>query len=131
VADGVTAELVGVDELARGADQLADRIGESADAALERVGAQIAQAARARMPHGTGRLAGGVAASRAVGGVQVGHVGGVPYAGFIEFGGHGRAYVPGGRYLFPVAQQAEPLIQAAGELAARQEIARMRWPTPR
>jgi hypothetical protein len=56
---------------------------------------------------------------------------GVPYAGWIEFGGgHGRPYIATGRYLTPTARDAAPALQRAGEAAARQQIGRMRWPTP-
>lgn len=131
MADKLDVKVLGYPELARGSLQLADHVGERADEQLGRVGDQVAAATAARVPRRTGRLAAGVGTRATPGGVEVGHVGGVPYAGWVEFGGRGaRPYIPGGRFLFPVGGQAEPAVTAAGTLAAQLAIRETRWPRP-
>ena len=120
----------GWDELAAGTDQLA-----------KNTDAETQQQFRAAAEVTAGRVRGGVpavsGAMRSSVGVEpgppvgVGYRGGVPYAGWVDFGGgHGRPYLAGGRYLFPTVQQAEPLVVAAAQHAATTEVKEMRWPTP-
>lgn len=93
------------------------------------------------MPRETGALAASIGVERE-GDEVYAVIGGedVPYAGWIEFGGvrEGRGggqaerpYIPRGRYLYPAALDAEPVLIAAGTRAAEDEIRRQRWPTPR
>ena len=73
-----------------------------------------------------------VDASGKVGQVTMGA--GLPYAGWIEFGGgRGHPYRPRGRYLYPTAKRTEPGVPSStAETRDRaQQIRRMRWPTPR
>jgi hypothetical protein len=123
-------ELHGYPELAAGSLVLFRKIDRDADAAFGRVADGVAGAVRGRVPHRTGRLAGSVEAQHGTDpGVGIGA--GVPYAGWIEFGGtRGRPYVPTGRYLYPTALAAEPLLVAAGEITAQRNIGGMHWPTP-
>jgi hypothetical protein len=65
------------------------------------------------------------------GGSSVAYDGSAAYAGWIEFGGtRGRAYVGGGRWLFPIGQRAAHAFQAALEQDAARQIASYPWPSP-
>ena len=123
-------EVRGYPELAAGSAVLFRKMDASADAAYGRVADGVAGVVRARVPHRTGQLAGSVEAIHGdPPGVGIGA--GVPYAGWIEFGGtRGRPYIDAGRYLYPTAQAAEPLLVAAGELTAERDVKGMRWPMP-
>ena len=129
--DSARVEVHGFRELAAGSAVLYRKIDTSADTAFGVVADHVAVAVRIRVPRRSGRLAGSVVATRDARGAEVGIGGGVPYAGWIEFGGtRGRPYVPTGRYLYPTALAAEPVLVTAGELAAQREIGAMHWPTP-
>jgi len=131
MADNLDVEVKGLDELARGSRRLFDRIGEQAGTEFKTVADQVAVLVRGRVPRVSGRLASSVTAEDITDGANVGMGGSVPYAGWIEFGGtRGRPYVSTGRYLYPTAQDAGPLLQRAGEQAARTEIKGMTWPIP-
>ena len=125
-------EVRGYPQLAAGSARLFGRIGPHAEDRFQQVAEQVAGVVRGRVPHRSGRLASSVETGRvAPHGVSVGIGAGVPYAGWIEFGGtHGRPYVAGGRYLFPTAEAAEPLVHVAGDLAAREAIKEAVWPRP-
>jgi len=131
MADEPAIRVRGWPELAAGTHQLASNIE-----------AETQQQFRAAADVTASRVRGGVpvvsGAMRADVGVEpgppvgVGYLGGVPYVGWIDFGGgHGRPYLAGGRYLFPAVRQAEPLVVAAAEHATQTEVKDMRWPTPR
>jgi phage gpG-like protein len=127
-SDGI--EVHGIPELERGSRRLFENIDQGAGSAFRSVADQVATMVRTRVPRRSGRLAASVLADQADEGALVGLGDGVPYAGWIEFGGtRGRPYVPSGRYLYPTAQDAAPLLQRAGEQVARDEIRRMAWPT--
>lgn len=130
MAEAAHVEVRGLPQLARGTAVLADRIEDGARAAFLRAADQAATLVRGRVPRRSGRLAASVRADQLDDGASVGMGGsGVPYAGWIEFGGtRGRPYMPGGRYLVPVTEEAGPLLRTAGEAAARDEIRRMTWP---
>jgi len=121
----------GFPELAAGTTKLAADIGRAADGQFARVASSVASTIAARVPRQSGRLAG---SATAVPGspAAVGLGGGVPYAGWIEFGGtRGRPYVPDGRYVFPSAQDAEPLLILAATAVANDQIKGMTWQTPK
>ncbi|HEU0193320.1 MAG TPA: HK97 gp10 family phage protein [Gaiellales bacterium] len=131
MADNLDVQVRGLAELARGSRRLADNIDSGADAAFRSVADQTATLVRGRVPRVSGRLAASVTADSISEGAQVGMGDGVPYAGWVEFGGtRGRPYIAQGRYLYPTAQAAGPLLQRAGETTARDEIRRMAWPRP-
>ena len=131
MAEDVRVEVKGFRELEAGSLALARKIDDAADARFVDVASTVGAAVRARVPHRSGRLASSVEASASAEGARVGIGGGVPYAGWIEFGGtRGRPYVAQGRYLFPSALDAEPLLTVAGGAAAEGEIRTMLWPTP-
>jgi phage gpG-like protein len=134
MADQARVEVHGYAQLASGSAGLFRRIPTNAEARFRTVADQVAAPARGRVPHRSGQLAGSVSVAAEPDGASVGIGAGAAgaYAGWIEFGGtRGRPYVGSGRYLFPTAEGAEPLLHAQGELAAREEIGRTLWPTPR
>jgi hypothetical protein len=54
---------------------------------------------------------------------------GVPYAGWIEFGGsRGRPMVKRGRYVYPTALGTQPQAVAAAAYAADESIGGFPWP---
>src|SRR5262245_35310520 len=129
--DPVTVDVRGLDELNRAIGRLVDNIDQHSAETFKQTADQVATMVRSRVPKRSGRLAASVRGQKGdhLAAVTMGD--GVPYAGWIEFGGgHGRAYLASGRYLYPTAHQAVPLFQRAGETAARQQIGAMRWPTP-
>ena len=132
MADQIDAKVYGFDELAAGSRKLADELAESSSSAFRATAERVAASARMRVPRLSGTLAASVAVGEADEGAQVGIGEGVPYAGWIEFGGtRGRPYVAAGRYLYPTALAAEPLLVAAALTTAKTEIKGARWPTPR
>lgn len=131
---GGRVELVGgpaaMADIRRWADQVAPEVAKAAQPFAERV----ADIVRGRVPVLTGQLAGSVevgADDEGGAGVTVGIGDGVPYAGWIEFGGgHGRPYIPEGRYLYPTAEQAaDEYAQMAADTAA-DTVGRFSWSTP-
>lgn len=132
MADEVTVKIRGTRELSTGMRRLSSNVDDAAVRAFASAADQSATMVRARVPRGpTGRLAGSVHGDPGDHGGSVAMGAGVPYAGWIEFGGgHGRPYVSAGRYLYPTANAAGPELQRAGEDAVRHEIGRMAWPTP-
>ncbi|MBO0743672.1 MAG: HK97 gp10 family phage protein [Candidatus Dormibacteraeota bacterium] len=131
MADELDVQVHGLTELNRGARRLFDNIDQGAGAAFGSVADQVATMVRGRVPRLTGRLASSVVSDQADDAAQVAMGDGVPYAGWIEFGGtRGRPYIDQGRYLYPTAQAAAPLLARAGETVARDKIRSMAWPTP-
>ena len=131
---GGTTKVFGLDELKRGMRDLADEIDHGADDALDSVAEQTANMVRAKVPRLTGRLAASVTTSGGMfsEGATVGLGGlGVPYAGWIEFGGsRGRPMVREGRYLFPTAEDNKGVAERAAEASAKAQIRRQIWPRP-
>jgi len=131
--DTTRVEVHGFPQLAAGSADLFRRIPATAEARFQSVADQVAAMVRGRVPHRSGELAGSVQTNPVEDGVgvSIGSGGAGAYAGWIEFGGtRGRPYIGSGRYLFPTAEGAEPLLVAAGEQAARQEIKETLWPRP-
>jgi hypothetical protein len=127
-------ELVGgaaaMADLRRWADQVAPAVARAAGPFAERV----ADTVRSRVPHLTGQLAGSVEAGdddEGGPGSIVALGGGVPYAGWIEFGGsRGRPYVPEGRYLYPTALEARDEYATLAADTAADTVGRFPWSTP-
>jgi len=130
----ISVDVKGLSQLKAGTEVLTERIGETAGERLGRVADQAGGDVRAAVPRRTGRFAASVqsklAKSEKRASVRVG--GRLPYAGWLEFGGtRGRPYMPRGRWLYPIALDAEPQVVHAADRAAKDEIGRMRWPKPR
>lgn len=132
MADDVRVEVDGYLQLAADTGRLAKKIGERATDDFVAVADRKAAAARTRVPHRSGALAASVAGGEGDERALVGMGGSaVPYAGWVEFGGtRGRPYVGSGRYLYPTALDAEPLLLIAADQAARKEIGTMVWSSP-
>jgi len=131
MADEARVEVHGLRELEAGARRLAHNVQSDAPDAFRRVADTVAGRTRGRMPRVSGRLAGSVVAAPTSTGAVVGYGSGVPYAGWIDFGGgHGRPYIPGGRYFFPTAEALLPELDKEAERHAEREIASMLWPSP-
>jgi len=126
------ARVIGYDELAAGSKTLFQHLAEEAPKAFLEVARAGASSVQAAVPRLSGRLAGSVTTTQEGDHASVGIGEGVPYAGWIEFGGsRGRPYMAEGRYLFPITLAAEPAVVTAGEQAAEKEIKEARWPNPR
>jgi hypothetical protein len=106
--------IVGAKALRKDLSRLADDATGPLYQAMKQAGRDaaepVAAAVRQALPHVTGTLAGDVRTSGTKTGaaVRMGRAS-VPYAGWVEFGGtrpdgSERDYRPGGRYLFPAAQ---------------------------
>ena len=133
--------LLGTRELADGSRELFDKIGEGAGERFQGIADQVAADVRGRVPVDSGALAAAYRAEIVEGVVTVGipSKGEAPYAGWIEFGGTReggrnswaeRDYIPEGRYLYPVAFSAEPVLVDAGTDEANDEIRRFHWKSP-
>ena len=130
--DGVQVQVVGLDEFIAGAEGLADKISVSAGPAMEKGARRAASQARGAVPRLTGRLAGSITTSSTEGKAVLSMGEGLPYAGWIEYGGtRGRPYVEEGRYLYPAAQAAEGVVVEAAAAQAEHEIGGYPWKTPR
>jgi phage gpG-like protein len=132
VDPAVTTQVLGLSELERGSKRLFEHIDEHAKTAFRSTADQVATLIGRKQPRLTGRLAASATASGTDKGADVGIGGpGVPYAGWIEFGGtRGRPYVSQGRTVYPTAEASKHLFEQAGEQAAREQIGVMVWPKP-
>ena len=132
--DDITVTVLGAEEVRRGTIALFSDIQKRADLELVDIAAQRADMVNAAVPRVTGRLAASVTSDRLRG---VGALAGMgddvtPYAGWIEYGGtRGREYIPGGRYLVPIAEAAGHTVGRDLERATNDEIRTHRWPPPR
>jgi Bacteriophage HK97-gp10, putative tail-component len=126
----IRVEIRGADELAAGTRQLAENIDQAARSEFVKVADQVAGQVAARVPKDTGRLAGSARGQPYGEGASVTMGEGVPYAQYVEYGGRGHPHSATGNYLYPAAMDAEPLLVAAAEKAATNEIARFPWPSP-
>jgi hypothetical protein len=127
----VAVTVVGVEALQ--ADMArATRAGGPLDRAMAAAGvesvAPVATAARAAVPHETGRLAAAITVTGSRSGASVRYQG-VVYAGPVDFGGYpgDRPYIPSGRYLFPAAAQLGPTAQARFSAAVGAALGRYGW----
>ena len=124
-------ELIGLDEASRDmrqwADDLAPAVANQARQLADTVRAQVA----AKVPVLTGTLASSVEVIDEPEGVTVGIGDGVPYAGWIEFGGsRGRPHIPEGRYLYPTALAATDEFGQVATKAAYDTVERFPWSKP-
>lgn len=114
-------------DMHRWAEELGPAVTTKATNLAETVRSQV----QAQVPVLTGTLAASVELVDDPEGVIVGIGDGVPYAGWIEFGGsRGRDAIPEGRYLYPTALAAEAdYLQLAAD-AADDTARRFPWSTP-
>jgi hypothetical protein len=130
VADGVRVEVRGVQALAEGSAKLADNIERAAHDSFAGVAETAADDTRGRLHSLTGATVASVRAEQTKDGALVTMGEGVPYAQYEEYGGRGWPHSPTGNFLYPAATSAEPLLIAAAEKTAEQEIGAMTWPSP-
>jgi hypothetical protein len=127
-------QLVGVAEAARDMTRWADQLGPAVVAGAGPFAEALAARVAAKVPVLTGTLAGSVEVTDAAAelpgiGVTIGE--GVPYAGWIEFGGsRGRPLIPEGRYLYPTALDSEPEFAQVASTIAEETAERFPWSTP-
>lgn len=125
-------EFVGEEQAMADLRRWADQLGPEVARAAAPFAQQIAQRVAGIVPVVSGTLAASVHAGEDLGGdanaatVTIGD--GVPYAGWIEFGGgRGRPYIADGRYLYPTAQAAEDEYAAMAADAAADSVGRFSW----
>jgi len=129
-------EVHGFRELAAGTRALAEDLDALARTAFLGVAQEAAGDVEMVVPRDSGALAASVTAALKSArskkeGARVSMGKGLPYAGWIEFGGsRGRPRIPSGRYLYPTALGVVPQLEAAGDDAGRKAIGRMRWARP-
>jgi hypothetical protein len=132
---GAQVTVVGFDELAEGSTQLYADLVKRAEVDLAQVAGRRGAMVRTAVPHVTGRLADSIAghADPQIHGATLGIGGpGVPYAGWIEFGGtRGRDYIPRGRYLYPIAFAAGSEVKREATISTTNEIKGFRWKKPK
>ena len=127
----ISATVRGIPELERGSKRLFTHIDTGAEQAFRSTAAQVAALIRARQPVVSGALAASAGTEPTDHGASVTLGDGVPYAGWIEFGGtRGRPYVPEGRTVYPTAEASKPMFERTGETVARAQIGAMVWPRP-
>ena len=121
MADAPVVDIVGLRALARDVKALTtsnDLLSQMREAA-RKAAAPVAAAIASAVPHDTGTLAGTVrtSATRTGAGIRMGGIGGVAYAGPVDFGGWpaGREYLTNGRYMFPIAHEANLAAAAAAD----------------
>jgi Bacteriophage HK97-gp10, putative tail-component len=131
--EAVEIKVRGVRQLSAGTADLFRNIDRATVSDAVRVSAeQTATTVRSRVPVVSGRLRASVHSVMRgkIGRVEMGA--GLPYAGWIEFGGsRGRRRVSRGRYEYPTAKRTERAFVKYCQNATEGEIQRMRWPTPR
>lgn len=121
-------ELVGLDKAGDDMNRWAEALGPAVDKAAASVTARAAAAVRGEVPKRSGRLASSVDVGVDNDGAFVGLGAGVPYAGFVEFGGtRGRPYVAEGRYLWPTVKTFEDEYVTAASDAAADSVDRFPW----
>jgi hypothetical protein len=125
---GSHVEFDGLTEAFRDMDRWADHLDEEVAKQAGPFGENIAGKVRSAVPVLTGTLAGSVESMEANDGLEIGYDGTAPYDAWIEFGGsRGRPAVPEGRYLYPIALDAEQDYYTMAEDAAEQSIERFSW----
>lgn len=113
-------------DIHRWAEELAPAVASKGQALAESVRSQV----QGEVPVLTGTLAASVQLGEDPEGILVSIGDGVPYAGWIEFGGsRGRDAVPEGRYLYPTALAAEADYQSLAADVADDTARRFPWST--
>jgi hypothetical protein len=106
MTDSVT--IVGVGALVGDLGRMAapgGALDKASSAAAVKLLTPAAATTTATIPHDTGAMAASVAVKPESLGASISEGTGVVYAGWVDFGGgHGRPYLPQGRYLFPAVE---------------------------
>jgi Bacteriophage HK97-gp10, putative tail-component len=124
-------EIVGWDAAARDMNRYAAAVADAVDKAAVPLAGQAADRVRGAVPHHTGRLAGSVRVVTDPDGVAVTMGAGVPYAGWVEYGGtRGRAYDADGRYLWPTVEGFTDAYTTLAADTAERTAERFPWSQP-
>ena len=124
-------EFVGTDAAMADLKRWADDLKPEVDKAGEPLGQRVAGIVKSRVPHLSGQLAGSVESSIDDEGIVVSLGEGIPYGGWIEFGGaRGREYIAEGRYLYPSLLDAQDEYEKLAADTAADSIGRFRWSKP-
>lgn len=125
----VEVNVHGVTELISGSRRLVKQIDDAARHRFLGVADHAAGIVSTKVPHRTGRLAASISIEPTNRSALLRMGQGVPYAGWIEFGGsRGRPFVKRGRYVYPTALDTQDMAVAAALYAADQEIGGFPWP---
>lgn len=128
---GTRVELVGLRQAFNDMQRWAAQLGPAVELGTEQLARTIAAQTAAKVPRVSGTLAASVDVEEEPNGAGVSIGDGVPYAGWIEFGGsRGRPLVPEGRYLYPTALAAEPAFTKLADEIAETTARSYPWSTP-
>lgn len=119
----------GETQLVTGSRRLIGQIDDQARRRFLSVADEAAGHVSAVVPRVTGRLAGSISIEPTERSALLRMGRGVPYAGWIEFGGtRGRPFIKRGRYVYPTALASQPRAVEAARYAADQSIEGFSWP---
>jgi phage gpG-like protein len=125
----VSVEVDGWAEFGRAAGRIPAACQRAAATGARDAAAALVAATRGRVPKDSGRLAASVGAVTLPDGAAVTFGAGIPYAGWIEYGGtRGRPYVAAGRYLGAGVDRAAADYGRRTQTATDAEIGRLPWP---
>jgi len=125
----MTVEVVGWEQLAHAMGDVPKACEDAAADAARDAAASLAATTRASVPKRSGRLASSILPSPVPDGVAVMFGAGVPYAGWIEYGGtHGRPYVAQGRYLGAGTDAATGVYVKRAQTNTDANLRRLAWP---
>jgi phage gpG-like protein len=128
-AKPVEVNVNGVTELITGSKRLVKQIDDNARHRFLTVADHAAGIVSTKVPHKTGRLASSITIEPTNRSALLRMGQGVPYAGWIEFGGtRGRPMVKQGRYVYPTALSTQDTAVAAARYAADESIEGFAWP---
>lgn len=122
-------DVDGAAELAAAAARVPDACERAASDAGEKVADDLVTSTRGRTPKRSGRLASSVVREKVSDGWMVAFGAGVPYAGWIEYGGsRGRPYVADGRYLGAGDDDAARDYAKRTQQNTDDYLRKLRWP---
>ena len=129
MADAIDVTVYGIPELIRGSKELFRKIEDASVKTFGDVAEKRARLGRAAVPRVSGALAGSVTSE----GDEAIFGGGLPYAGWVEFGGtRGRPYFPEGRYFLPATTaNVEDELEREATRATIREVGKFLWPNVR
>lgn len=122
---GSSVQVRGADELARALRRFPEDLDGDLDAVEDRAAQEAARRVSSAVPRRSGALAASVSATNG----QLGMGDGLPYAGWIEYGGtRNRPYIPTGRYVMPSALSVADAFHDDCARQAGQTIRSYPWP---
>src|SRR5262245_14707093 len=126
-----SVRVIGEDAAFASMARNAERIQSGAETVARGTADRVLSSVAANVHVESGALRGSLTTLAVERGHAVAYDGSAAYAGWIEFGGtRGRAYVTGGRWLFPMGTRAEGAFTSALVQDAKRQIASYPWPNP-